>query len=97
MRARNTPQRPTSSTTERSSRAISASAEYGTPLLLSADVLAAAPGLAQELQLAPPVTCLLRGRSQPTELYRLAVAAAQVTGKTQLSGADVRNQSVTLR
>src|SRR5207302_7684295 len=60
-------------------------AEYGTPLLLSADVLAAAPGLAQELPLAPPVTCLLRVRSRPTELYRLGVAATQVTDEEEIS------------
>ena len=72
-------------------------AEYGTPLLLSADVLAAAPGLAQELQLAPPVTCLLRGRSQPAELYRLAVVTSQGADEEELSGADMRNVGVTLR
>ena len=36
-------------------------------------------------------------RSQPTELYRLAVATAQMTDDAELSGADVRNLSVTLR
>ncbi|MBI2735951.1 MAG: adenylate/guanylate cyclase domain-containing protein [Rhodospirillales bacterium] len=48
-------------------------ADLGTPLLVSADVLAAAPGLQQDLQLAEPVTHLLRGRSQPIRLYQLAV------------------------
>lgn len=47
-------------------------ADLGTPLLVSADVLAAAPGLEQDLPLAAPFTRLLRGRSQPIHLYRLA-------------------------
>jgi adenylate cyclase len=53
-------------------------AEYGTPLLFSADVLAAAPGLAQDLRLAPPLSCVLRGRSQPIELYRVMATPRQV-------------------
>ncbi len=48
-------------------------ADLGTPLLVSADVMAAAPGLEQDLRLAAPFTHLLRGRSQPIHLYRLAV------------------------
>lgn len=51
-------------------------ADLGTPLLVSADVLAAAPGLKQDLQLAEPIIRLLRGRSQPIRLYPLASAAA---------------------
>ncbi len=50
-------------------------ADLGTPLLVSADILAAAPGLQQDLQLAEPVTHLLRGRSQPIRLYQLAVSS----------------------
>lgn len=50
-------------------------ADLGTPLLVSADILAAAPGLQQDLQLAEPVTRLLRGRSQPIRLYQLGVAS----------------------
>ena len=50
-------------------------ADLGTPLLVSADILAAAPGLQQDLQLAEPVTHLLRGRSQPIRLYQLGVAS----------------------
>ncbi len=49
-------------------------ADLGTPLLVSADVLAAAPDLERDLQLAAPVSHLLRGRSQPIRLYSLAVA-----------------------
>ena len=46
-------------------------ADLGTPLLVSADALAAAPGLQQDLKLAEPVSHLLRGRSQTTRVYRL--------------------------
>ncbi len=46
-------------------------ADLGTPLLVSADVVAAAPGLEQDLPLAAPFTHVLRGRSQPIHLYRL--------------------------
>jgi adenylate cyclase len=49
-------------------------AELGAPLLVSADVLAAAPGLGEILQLPEPVTRPLRGRRQPIRLYPLAVA-----------------------
>jgi len=49
-------------------------ADLGTPLLVSADAMAAAPGLEQDLRLAAPFTRLLRGRSRPIHLYRLAAA-----------------------
>jgi len=52
------------------------SADLGTPLLVSADVVAAAPGLERDLRLAAPFSQLLRGRSQPIQLYRLAIAPA---------------------
>lgn len=52
-------------------------ADSGTPLLVSADVLAAAPGLQHDLQLSEPVTHLLRGRRQPILVYPLAVAPAK--------------------
>jgi adenylate cyclase len=51
-------------------------ADLGTPLLVSADVLAVAPGLEQDGQLAAPFTRLLRGRNQPIRLYPLAVTPA---------------------
>lgn len=50
-------------------------AELGVPLLVSADVLAAAPGLGEILQLPEPVTRPLRGRRQPIRLYPFAVAS----------------------
>lgn len=53
-------------------------AELGAPLLVSADVLAAAPGLGEILQLPEPVTRPLRGRRQPIRLYPLAVAPRDV-------------------
>jgi adenylate cyclase len=46
--------------------------DLGAQLLVSAEVLAAAPGLEQELQVEPPFTQRLRGRSQPIQLYRLS-------------------------
>ena len=51
-------------------------ADLRTPLLVSADVLAASPGLEHDLQLSEPVTQVLRGRKQPIRLYPLAVAPA---------------------
>lgn len=51
-------------------------AELGTPLLISADVVAAAPGLERDLRLAAPSSHLLRGRSQPIHLHQLAVTPA---------------------
>jgi len=51
-------------------------ADLGTPLLVSADAMAAAPGLEQDLRLAAPFTRLLRGRSQPIHPYRLAITPA---------------------
>jgi len=50
-------------------------ADLATPLLVSAEVLAAAPGLEHDVQLTAPVTHLLRGRSQPIQLHRLAAAS----------------------
>lgn len=46
-------------------------ADLGEPLLISADVLAAAPGLERDLRLSAPSSHILRGRSQPIHLYRL--------------------------
>ncbi|MPZ31330.1 MAG: hypothetical protein GEV13_10095 [Rhodospirillales bacterium] len=54
-------------------------ADLATPLLVSADVLDAAPGLEEDLQLPEPVTRLLRGRRQPIRLYPLAVAPAEAS------------------
>jgi adenylate cyclase len=54
-------------------------ADLETPLLVSADVFAAAPGLERELRLGTPFTQVLRGRSRPVRLYRLAVAEPQAT------------------
>jgi adenylate cyclase len=45
-------------------------ADLGVSLLISADVLAAAPGLAQDLPLAALPTRVLRGRRQPIQLYQ---------------------------
>ncbi len=44
-------------------------ADLRTPLLISADVLAAAPGVERDLRLAALPTHLLRGRRQPIQLY----------------------------
>lgn len=52
-------------------------ADLGTPLLVSADVLAVAPTLQQDLKLAEPVTHLLRGRSQPIRLYQLGASSSK--------------------
>ncbi len=52
-------------------------ADLGTPLLVSADVLAVAPSLQQGLKLAEPVTHLLRGRSQPIQLYQLGASSGK--------------------
>jgi adenylate cyclase len=45
-------------------------ADLGTPLLISADVLAAAPGLERDLLLTALPTHFLRGRRQPIQLYQ---------------------------
>ena len=45
-------------------------ADLGTPLLISADVLAAAPGVERDLRLAALPARFLRGRRQPIQLYR---------------------------
>lgn len=52
-------------------------ADLSTPLLVSADALAAAPGVEQDLRLSEPVTHLLRGRKQPIRLYSLAGSKAK--------------------
>ena len=49
-------------------------ADLGTPLLVSADVLAAAPALKQESRLAGPFSHVLRGRRQPILLHRFAIS-----------------------
>lgn len=58
-------------------------ADLGTSLLVSADVLAAAPGLKRDLRLSDPVTHLLRGRRQPIRLYSLRATSAE-KGKSRL-------------
>lgn len=63
-------------------------ADVGTPLLVSADVLAAAPGLELDLQLSEPVTHLLRGRSQPIRLYSLAPKSANADNRRLSSAAS---------
>jgi class 3 adenylate cyclase len=72
-------------------------AEYGTPLLFSADVLAAAPELAQDLRLAPPLSCVLRGRTKPIELYRVMATPREVIEAAPFSAIGVRNSRVTLQ
>jgi len=53
-------------------------ADLGMPLLVSADVLAAAPDLEGSLQSMPLPPRSLRGRSQPIHLYRLESKAEPV-------------------
>jgi adenylate cyclase len=59
-------------------------ASLGAPLLISAEVVAAAPGMDGELQLTALAPCFLRGRSRAVQLYRLkseAKAAMPVEGE----------------
>jgi adenylate cyclase len=62
----------------------------GARLLVSAEVLAAAPGLDEELQVAPPFTQILRGRSQSIQLYRLQ---PKLLTEGSLDGASLRQQA----
>ncbi len=51
-------------------------ADLATPLLISADVLAAAPGIEHDLSLTALPESSLRGRRQPVQLYRWNMNAA---------------------
>jgi adenylate cyclase len=66
--------------------------DLGAPLLVSAEVLGAAPGLEQELRIAQPFTQLLRGRSQPIQLYRVS-AQPKLPSKSSSDGASASRQA----
>jgi adenylate cyclase len=54
-------------------------ADLGTPLIISADILAARPGLERDLLLAPLPTHFRRGRRQPIKLYQAGLNERSVS------------------
>jgi class 3 adenylate cyclase len=62
-------------------------ADLGTPLLISADVVAAAPGLERELRPSALSRHVLRRRSQPIHPYRFAVTPAIALRRSQVNPA----------